>query len=130
MGTTLSVVYSFGLAPDKKLNQLQCLVACFTILCYMLDSCRQPSLVLLSQVALLLHLPLLLQTSVNGVYAIGDVAAFPLLAADAAIVRQEHVTHARSSAAQAAKAIMGETYVHAAKCRPGTAWAVPVVVLA
>jgi hypothetical protein len=50
----------------------------------------------------------LLQTSVDGVYAIGDVAAFPLLVADGAVVRQEHVTHARSSAAQAAKALMGK----------------------
>lgn len=48
------------------------------------------------------------QTSVDGVYAIGDVASFPLLAAGGALVRQEHVTHARSSAAQAAHAILGE----------------------
>lgn len=52
---------------------------------------------------------LLLQTGVDGVYAIGDVASFPLLLAGGALVRQEHVTHARSSAAQAAKAIMGTT---------------------
>lgn len=51
---------------------------------------------------------LLLQTSAEGVYAIGDVASFPLLVAGGALVRQEHVTHARSSAAQAAKALMGE----------------------
>lgn len=49
-----------------------------------------------------------MQTSVPGVYAIGDVASFPLLCAGGAAVRQEHVTHARSSAAQAAQAIMGE----------------------
>jgi NADPH-dependent 2,4-dienoyl-CoA reductase/sulfur reductase-like enzyme len=49
-----------------------------------------------------------LQTSVDGVYAIGDVASFPLLVAGGALVRQEHVTHARSSAAQAAKALLGE----------------------
>jgi thioredoxin reductase len=48
------------------------------------------------------------QTSVDGVYAIGDVASFPLLCAGGASVRQEHVTHARSSAVQAAKSIMGE----------------------
>jgi monodehydroascorbate reductase (NADH) len=60
---------------------------------------------------------MLLQTSVDDVYAIGDVAAFPLLAADGAIVRQEHVTHARSSAAQAAKAIMGEAHLHTAGMR-------------
>ncbi|KAF6255444.1 monodehydroascorbate reductase [Scenedesmus sp. NREL 46B-D3] len=47
------------------------------------------------------------KTSVDGVYAIGDVAAFPLLAAGGELVRQEHVTHARSSAAHAAKALMG-----------------------
>lgn len=49
-----------------------------------------------------------LQTSVGGVYAIGDVASFPLLCAGGVAVRQEHVTHARSSAAQAAAAITGE----------------------
>ena len=49
-----------------------------------------------------------IQTSVDGVYAIGDVASFPLLCAGGVSVRQEHVTHARSSAAQAAHAIMGE----------------------
>lgn len=52
--------------------------------------------------------PSILQTRVDGVYAIGDVASFPLLVAGGAPVRQEHVTHARSSAAQAAKAILGE----------------------
>jgi hypothetical protein len=50
-----------------------------------------------------------MQTSVEGVYAIGDVASFPLLVAGGTLVRQEHVTHARSSAAQAAKALMGES---------------------
>ena len=57
---------------------------------------------------LLLLLLLLLQTNVPGVYAIGDVASFPLLFAGGASVRQEHVTHARSSAAQAAQAIRGK----------------------
>eukprot|EP00882_Tetradesmus_deserticola_P012891 GHRQ01013663.1.p1 GENE.GHRQ01013663.1~~GHRQ01013663.1.p1 ORF type:complete len:335 (+),score=159.41 GHRQ01013663.1:183-1187(+) len=47
------------------------------------------------------------KTSVDDVYAIGDVASFPLLAAGGALVRQEHVTHARSSAAHAARALMG-----------------------
>ncbi|GLC35869.1 hypothetical protein PLESTB_000514300 [Pleodorina starrii] len=49
-------------------------------------------------------------TSVPGVYAIGDVAAFPLTSVatgQVAHVRQEHVTHCRTSAAQAAKAILG-----------------------
>mmetsp|Transcript_13649 Transcript_13649/g.29277 ORF Transcript_13649/g.29277 Transcript_13649/m.29277 type:complete len:433 (-) Transcript_13649:309-1607(-) len=45
-----------------------------------------------------------LESSVPGVYAIGDVAAFPLAGAAA---RQEHVTHARQSAAHVAKAISG-----------------------
>lgn len=48
-----------------------------------------------------------MQTSVPGVYAIGDVAAFPLLRAGGALARQEHVTHARSSASHAVKAILG-----------------------
>ncbi|GFR52753.1 hypothetical protein Agub_g15360 [Astrephomene gubernaculifera] len=49
-------------------------------------------------------------TSVPDVYAIGDVAAFPLTSiatGDVSYVRQEHVTHCRLSAAQAAKAVMG-----------------------
>eukprot|EP00879_Flechtneria_rotunda_P012381 GHRR01012929.1.p1 GENE.GHRR01012929.1~~GHRR01012929.1.p1 ORF type:complete len:306 (+),score=104.79 GHRR01012929.1:2353-3270(+) len=47
------------------------------------------------------------QTSVPNVYAIGDVASFPLLVAGGQLVRQEHVTNARLSAAHAAKALLG-----------------------
>lgn len=47
-------------------------------------------------------------TSAPDVYAIGDVAAFPLLREGGAVVRQEHVTHARASAAHAVKAALGE----------------------
>ncbi|GIL43701.1 hypothetical protein Vafri_1357 [Volvox africanus] len=49
-------------------------------------------------------------TSVPGVFAVGDVAAFPLASVatgQVSHVRQEHVTHCRLSAAQAAKAILG-----------------------
>ena len=49
-----------------------------------------------------------LQTSVPGVYAIGDVASFPLACEGNTIARQEHVTHARTSAAHAVAAIQGE----------------------
>ncbi|KAG2450649.1 hypothetical protein HYH02_004489 [Chlamydomonas schloesseri] len=50
----------------------------------------------------------MMATSVPGVYAVGDVAAFPLTSVATGAVahaRQEHVTHCRSSAAQAVKAI-------------------------
>ncbi|KAG2438025.1 hypothetical protein HXX76_005639 [Chlamydomonas incerta] len=50
----------------------------------------------------------MMATSVPGVYAVGDVAAFPLTSVatgQVSHVRQEHVTHCRSSAAQAVKAI-------------------------
>lgn len=46
----------------------------------------------------------------SGVYAIGDIAAFPLdpeKTSDADRVRQEHVTHARLSAAYVAREILG-----------------------
>lgn len=48
-----------------------------------------------------------LQTSAPDVWAVGDVASFPLLVAGGELVRQEHVTHARSSATHAAKSLMG-----------------------
>ncbi|KAG2499103.1 hypothetical protein HYH03_003286 [Edaphochlamys debaryana] len=49
-------------------------------------------------------------TSVPDVYAVGDVAAFPLKSVatgEVAHARQEHVTHCRMSAAQAIKAALG-----------------------
>lgn len=49
------------------------------------------------------------QTSNPDVYAVGDVAAFPLLREGGKLVRQEHVTHCRSSAAHAVQHILGET---------------------
>jgi hypothetical protein len=49
-----------------------------------------------------------LQTSVPGVYAIGDVASFPLVCEGNTIARQEHVTHARTSAAHVVAALSGE----------------------
>jgi len=45
-----------------------------------------------------------MQTSDPNVYAVGDVAAFPLYGG---VARCEHVDHARKSAAQAVKAAMG-----------------------
>ena len=48
-------------------------------------------------------------TSVPGVYAVGDIAAFPLLLDGGALTRSEHVAHARSSAAQAALAALGKS---------------------
>ena len=45
----------------------------------------------------------------KSVYAIGDIAAFPLSADGGKIVRMEHVAHARSSAAHAAAAVLDET---------------------
>lgn len=50
-----------------------------------------------------------LQSSDPNVYAVGDVAAFPLSAADGKVIRQEHVQHARTSAAHAVKSILGAT---------------------
>jgi len=50
-----------------------------------------------------------LETSVPGVYAVGDVCAFPLLAAGGTLVRQEHVTHARNSAKHAVRAMLGKS---------------------
>ena len=39
-------------------------------------------------------------------YAIGDVAAFPLKAAGGSVTRQEHVAHARQSAAHVVSHIL------------------------
>ncbi len=36
-----------------------------------------------------------LRTSVPNVYAVGDVASFPLKLNDGSLARQEHVTHCR-----------------------------------
>jgi len=47
-----------------------------------------------------------MKTSDPDVYAIGDVATFPLKMAGGKFVRQEHVTHCRSSAAQAVSSIL------------------------
>eukprot|EP00736_Rhodelphis_marinus_P010126 Rmarinus@m.2327 len=47
-----------------------------------------------------------MRTSQGGVYAIGDIAAFPLSMEDGAMVRMEHVTHARMSAAHAVRHII------------------------
>lgn len=52
------------------------------------------------------------RTSVPGVWAVGDVAAFPLMRAGGALVRQEHVTHARASATHAVKVILGGCMQH------------------
>jgi len=41
-------------------------------------------------------------------YAIGDVASFPLIRAGGLLIRQEHVTHARLSAAHVAQVLLGE----------------------
>jgi monodehydroascorbate reductase (NADH) len=49
-----------------------------------------------------------LATSVPGVWAIGDVASFPLACEGGALSRQEHVTHARQSAAHVGATLMGE----------------------
>lgn len=49
-----------------------------------------------------------LQTSDPNVYAVGDVAAFPLLATGGAPARQEHIVNARMSAKHAVNAILGE----------------------
>lgn len=50
-----------------------------------------------------------LQTSNPDVYAVGDIAAFPLVMYDNKVNRQEHVVNARLSAAHAVKAIYGST---------------------
>eukprot|EP00736_Rhodelphis_marinus_P010533 Rmarinus@m.4089 len=49
-----------------------------------------------------------MRTSKSDVFAIGDCASFPLILEDEAIVRMEHVTHARSSAIQCVKTIHNE----------------------
>eukprot|EP01025_Chloroclados_australasicus_P005877 TRINITY_DN1188_c2_g1_i1.p2 TRINITY_DN1188_c2_g1~~TRINITY_DN1188_c2_g1_i1.p2 ORF type:complete len:496 (-),score=80.67 TRINITY_DN1188_c2_g1_i1:308-1795(-) len=53
----------------------------------------------------------MMKTSNPDVYAVGDIASFPLKIEGNKYVRQEHVTHCRSSAYQAVNAIMkpGET---------------------
>jgi monodehydroascorbate reductase (NADH) len=48
-----------------------------------------------------------MKTSVDGVYAIGDIATFPLKMYGGRPARVEHVGHARSSAAQAVRAACG-----------------------
>lgn len=48
-------------------------------------------------------------TSAPGVYAVGDIAAFPLLLDGGALTRSEHVAHARASAKQAVAAAMGKS---------------------
>jgi monodehydroascorbate reductase (NADH) len=48
-----------------------------------------------------------LQTSNPDVYAVGDIAAFPLTLYGGKLNRQEHVTHARQSGSHAVKAIFG-----------------------
>ena len=53
-----------------------------------------------------------MRTSVPDVYAVGDVAAFPLLRDGGAVVRQEHVTNCRQTAAQAVAHIAGEWPPH------------------
>lgn len=50
-----------------------------------------------------------LQSSHPDVYAVGDVAAFPLQLTGGAIVRQEHVTACRQLAAHAAAELLGES---------------------
>lgn len=50
-----------------------------------------------------------LQTSDPSVFAVGDVAAFPLKRYGGLVTRQEHVTHCRSSAAYAMTAAMKGT---------------------
>ena len=46
----------------------------------------------------------------KSVYAIGDVAAFPLAVAGGASARMEHVAHARASAAHAAAAVLDPSF--------------------
>lgn len=48
-----------------------------------------------------------LETSTSGVWAIGDVAAFPQSREQGTLTRQEHVAHCRASAAHAVAAMMG-----------------------
>ncbi|GAB0490327.1 hypothetical protein MMPV_001561 [Pyropia vietnamensis] len=50
-----------------------------------------------------------METSAPGVYAVGDIATFPLLLDGGALTRSEHVAHARASAAQAVAAAMGKS---------------------
>lgn len=49
-----------------------------------------------------------MKTSVDGVYAVGDIATFPLKMYGGRPARVEHVGHARSSAAHAVRTICGE----------------------
>lgn len=58
-----------------------------------------------------------LQTSNPDVYAVGDVAAFPLQATGGGHARQEHIVNARMTAKHAVNAILGELTGH----RPPTA---------
>jgi monodehydroascorbate reductase (NADH) len=51
-----------------------------------------------------------MKTSDDSVYAIGDVAAFPLLMDGGKIVRQEHVMNCRLSAYQAVKSALDASY--------------------
>jgi monodehydroascorbate reductase (NADH) len=48
-----------------------------------------------------------MKTSLDGVYASGDIVTFPLKMAGARLQRMEHVSHARSSATHAVKSIFG-----------------------
>eukprot|EP00877_Chromochloris_zofingiensis_P009363 jgi/Chrzof1/4680/Cz14g22170.t1 len=48
-----------------------------------------------------------LKSSDPDVYAVGDVATFPLVIEGGSLVRQEHVAHARQSAVHAVNAILG-----------------------
>ena len=48
-----------------------------------------------------------LQTSAPGVFAIGDVATFPLKMYGGALARQEHVVNCRQMAAHVAKVLTG-----------------------
>eukprot|EP00188_Purpureofilum_apyrenoidigerum_P005543 Plantae.Rhodophyta-Purpureofilum_apyrenoidigerum.ctg7333.p2 GENE.Plantae.Rhodophyta-Purpureofilum_apyrenoidigerum.ctg7333~~Plantae.Rhodophyta-Purpureofilum_apyrenoidigerum.ctg7333.p2 ORF type:complete len:454 (-),score=116.85 Plantae.Rhodophyta-Purpureofilum_apyrenoidigerum.ctg7333:1773-3134(-) len=50
-----------------------------------------------------------MKTSVDGVYAIGDIATFPLKLNGNKKMRAEHVGHARQSAAQAVKALLNKS---------------------
>lgn len=50
-----------------------------------------------------------LKTSVDGVYAIGDIATFPLKLYNDRPVRMEHVQNARDSASHVAKVVMKKT---------------------
>lgn len=52
-----------------------------------------------------------LKSSDPDVYAVGDVATFPLVIEGGSLVRQEHVAHARQSAVHAVNAILGTGYL-------------------